>query len=128
MNEKKLNAIIANNIRSYLEDTRRTQQDLAEYMGVSQATVSNWCTGTKIPRMDKFDRICGFFGVTRNDMMTVGSPEEKRTKKFEEIVSQLPDELGTVMHKYQHLDQKGRELVGVLLDHEYERCKGDRHE
>lgn len=47
MNEKEINLIIANNITKYLELNNKTQLELAEYMQVSQATVSNWCKGLK---------------------------------------------------------------------------------
>ena len=63
MNEKNLNEYIANRIRYYLQQQNKSQQELAEYMEVSQATVSNWCNGIKIPRMNKIDKIVDFFGV-----------------------------------------------------------------
>lgn len=76
MTEKDLNMLIAKRIQHYMEAKNKTQADLAEFMGVSQATVSNWCNGVKMPRMDKIDRICEFFGVSRTDLMAE-KPEEK---------------------------------------------------
>lgn len=73
MGEKELNSIIANNISKYLEMQSKTQSDLAEYMGVSQATVSNWCKGIKMPRMTKIDMICDFFSIKRYDLMNSAS-------------------------------------------------------
>ena len=70
--EKKLNQIIADNISQLLQIRNRTQLELAEYLDVSQATVSNWCNGVKMPRMDKIDRICAFFDVSRSDIMSEG--------------------------------------------------------
>ena len=69
MSENELNMLIAARIQHYLEAKNKTQADLAEYMGVSQATVSNWCNGVKMPRMDKIDKICEFFGIERSDLM-----------------------------------------------------------
>ncbi len=69
MSEQELNKIIAKNISYYLESSGKTQLDLATYMGVSQASVSNWCKGIKIPRMDKIDKICSFFHILRSDLM-----------------------------------------------------------
>lgn len=69
MKEQDINKIIAENISFFLDINKKTQFDLAEYMGVSQATVSNWCKGVKLPRMDKIDRICDFFRVTRSELM-----------------------------------------------------------
>jgi transcriptional regulator with XRE-family HTH domain len=68
--EQKINQIIAENITKLLRLKNRTQLELAEYLGVTQATVSNWCTGVKMPRMDKIDKICEFFSVNRSELMT----------------------------------------------------------
>lgn len=69
MSEKELNLIIAKNISKYLEIQSKTQTDLAEYIGVSQATVSNWCKGIKMPRMSKIDMICKFFSIEHSELM-----------------------------------------------------------
>lgn len=69
-NEKNLNTIIASNITRLLNARNKTQLDLAEHLGVTQATVSNWCNGIKMPRMDKIDRICLFFDVPRSALMS----------------------------------------------------------
>lgn len=69
MPESEINRIIAKNINRFLNARDKTQVDLAEYMGVSQATVSNWCKGIKTPRMDKIDKICEFFNCKRSDLM-----------------------------------------------------------
>lgn len=69
MSEKEINDIISRNLSYYLDLRNKTQLDLAEHMGVSQATVSNWCTGVKMPRMKKIDAICEYLGVKRSDLM-----------------------------------------------------------
>lgn len=79
MSEQDINEIIANNISDLLDRSGKTQLDLAEFMNVSQATVSNWCKGAKLPRMDKIDRICEFFNVSRSDLMEDGSRTQNKT-------------------------------------------------
>lgn len=69
MSESEINRIIANNINKLLNKKNKSQVDLADYMNVSQATVSNWCKGLKTPRMDKIDKICVFFNCKRSDLM-----------------------------------------------------------
>lgn len=95
MNEKNLNEYIANRIRYYLQQQNKSQQELAEYMEVSQATVSNWCNGIKIPRMNKIDKIVDFFGVRRSDLMGLeDKPQsENHTRRIE-----LPDGLVIAAH------------------------------
>lgn len=69
MSDKAINDIIAFNLNRLLELNGKNQADLATYMEVSQATVSNWCKGIKSPRMDKLDRICVFLNCTRTDLL-----------------------------------------------------------
>lgn len=65
--------IIAMNIRQLLIDYKLTRADLAERLGVSTATVGYWCTGKKIPRMDKVDAMCDTFNVTRSQLLLPAS-------------------------------------------------------
>lgn len=69
MSEQELNNRIALRIQYYMDRQNKTQADLADFMGVTQATISNWCNGVKMPRMNKIDRICQFFGIKRSDLM-----------------------------------------------------------
>lgn len=69
MSEAEINKIISDNLNRLMEIRGTTQSELAEYMGVSQATISNWCKGVKMPRMDKIDKICDFFHINRSDLM-----------------------------------------------------------
>ncbi len=73
MTENTLNKIIAENISKQLEIHNKTQSDLAEHMNVSQATVSNWCKGIKVPRMSKIDMICDYFSISRSELMNTSS-------------------------------------------------------
>lgn len=50
-----------------LHDIR--QSDLVEYFGVSKSTVSAWCAGAKIPRMDKIEALSKYFGVKKSDLL-----------------------------------------------------------
>lgn len=67
--EEKVNSTVANNLRYYLDLNNMTQLELAKKMGVSTATTSNWCKGIKLPRMDKVDRICSIFNISRSDLI-----------------------------------------------------------
>lgn len=77
ISNSKISKTFAHNINTLLSKYDKTQAELATYMNVSQATVSNWCKALKMPRMDKIDRICDFFHCTRSDLI-----EEKMSKKI----------------------------------------------
>lgn len=55
--------IFAQNLVRLLEENKISQIDLANKMGVAPSSVSNWCTGEKMPRMDKVEWMAELFGV-----------------------------------------------------------------
>lgn len=61
--------IFASNLKKLLDDTGKSQLALAEYVGVSTATVSHWVSGKNTPLFDKIDLICDFFNVGRNQLL-----------------------------------------------------------
>lgn len=67
MSEKEFNEIFSRKLRFYLDMNDMSQRELAKYLGVSTAAVSQWCTGIKTPRMDKIDAMCELFGCKRAD-------------------------------------------------------------
>lgn len=78
MKEQEINNIIARNISDYMTRLDLYQQDVAEALNVSQATVSNWCKGIKMPRMDKIDKLCELFKCRRSDLFLDPEDSEKR--------------------------------------------------
>lgn len=95
MTEKELNKIIAANLVRLLDQRNRTQQELAEYVGVSQAAVSSWCSGQKTPRMNKIDKICEFLGVPRSVILTSDSAISTRhytNHETEQIAQSIYDD------------------------------------
>ena len=61
--------IFARNLSRLLEENRETQADLAEKMKVAPSSVSGWCTGAKMPRMDKVEWLASHFNVSRSDLI-----------------------------------------------------------
>ena len=61
--------IIAKNLRRLLIEKDKTQADLCHDLKLNKGTVSSWCNGTRIPRMDKIDMLCQYLDCTRSDLM-----------------------------------------------------------
>ena len=67
--EESIRSVICGNLNRLLHQRRMTQKELSEYMGVSASTVNDWVRGKKIPRMDKVDKLCSIFGVSREEIL-----------------------------------------------------------
>ena len=65
LNEKDFNAVFGHNLSELLSSHKMSQLELAQRLGVSAQSVSNWCKGKKTPRMPKVDMICDIFGLKR---------------------------------------------------------------
>ncbi len=127
MSDKAINDIIAFNLNRLLELNGKNQADLATYMEVSQATVSNWCKGIKSPRMDKLDRICVFLNCTRTDLLEdknntnsglSSSDRRDIAKNLDEMMKQL--ESGTdspLMYNGQELSETSKALLKNALEY-----------
>lgn len=109
--EKKIAAIIAANIQRYMDIHHFTRNELAKRIGVSVASVGFWCTGTKIPRMDKIDKMCRLFDCERSDLLL-----ELSVKADTPSPSTLTPHEQEHVWKYRAIDDDGRQLVDNLTD------------
>lgn len=69
MSEEEYKVVFSRNLRYYLALAGKSQADLCEYMKVSSATVSDWCNGKKLPRMDKIQTICNWLRIEKSDLL-----------------------------------------------------------
>lgn len=67
--------IFAKNLNRYMQINGKTQADLIKDLKYSSSTISNWCTGQKIPRMDKIEQLATYFGINKSDLI------ENKTEK-----------------------------------------------
>ena len=70
------NRIFARNLNSQLEDHRKSQADLAKQLNVSTAAVAYWCTGQKMPRMDKIQAIADWLHIKKSDLVDEHEAED----------------------------------------------------
>lgn len=68
-NKETVQEVFKNNLTRLLIEKRTTQKALADFMNVSTATISDWKKGKIVPRMDKVDKLCTYFHVTRSELL-----------------------------------------------------------
>ncbi|HAP3573560.1 TPA: helix-turn-helix transcriptional regulator [Enterococcus faecalis] len=64
-----------------------TQEDLANKLGFSKQTVSNWETGLKTPRMGAIQKIADLFNVSKS--FIIEGIDESKNSSIEKIYNQL---------------------------------------
>jgi transcriptional regulator with XRE-family HTH domain len=69
--------VFAKNLRTYMERAGKSQKDMADIVGVSTATYSDWINAKKYPRIDKIEIMADYFGILKSDLIEDKMTEEK---------------------------------------------------
>ena len=86
-----------------------TQMDIAETLGVSKQTVSDWVNGKKFPRVDKMQQLADLFGVLMSDLYSDKEPDA--WDRF--VLKQIPlsnDEV-VLLQGYRDLPDPGKQYM-----------------
>lgn len=75
-----MNRTFAKALNYYLSLKGKTQQDLINDLSYSSSTVSQWCNGKNIPRMDRISAIATYLGIDKTDLLK--DPEVFSKEKF----------------------------------------------
>ena len=66
MNQEKIGKFIAENRKA----KKLTQSELAEKLGVTDRTISNWENGKNMPDLSFFKPLCDILGISINELMS----------------------------------------------------------
>lgn len=69
MNTAEYGRIVAKNLKRLAFEKQKTQAEIARDLGINKSTLSGWMSGARVPKMDKIDMLCEYFGCTRTDIM-----------------------------------------------------------
>lgn len=76
MSEEDYKKIFSKNLNYFMELNDKTQIDIINDLGFNKSSVSTWCNGTRLPRMDKVDALARYFGVKRSDLIEDKTPNQ----------------------------------------------------
>lgn len=85
--------IFAKNLKHYMVASGKNQMDLMRDLGLSSSTVSNWCTGSKLPRMDKVQMLADYFHILKSDLLEEKSPADNNTYYLNPETSKIAQEI-----------------------------------
>ena len=87
-----MSTTFAKALNYYLNRNGKTQQDLINDLHYSSSTVSQWCNGKNVPRMDRIKAVATYLGIEKTDLLR--DPEVFSKEKFTanpELISELLD-------------------------------------
>lgn len=70
--------IFSRNLRKYMALHDKTRKEVAEALGFSYFTFTDWVKGKKYPRMDKVEKLANYFGILKSDLI-----EDKPVQHFD---------------------------------------------
>ena len=103
--------IVASNLSRLMSEQDKNQTDLMRDLNLSSATVSSWCTGKKMPRMDKVQILADYFQVEPSDII-----EEKSYSLPDPASSPIPPAEMAHLEKYRALDAEDQDTVDGLTE------------
>ncbi|EIQ0607836.1 helix-turn-helix transcriptional regulator [Staphylococcus pseudintermedius] len=66
MEENQVRKNLSDNLKRLMKEHNVDQKELAEAIGVSQPTISNWLKQTKYPRIKKIQQLADYFNVPKS--------------------------------------------------------------
>lgn len=81
--------VFAKNLRMYMDKKGKTQKELAEIVGVSAPTMSDWLKAKKYPRIDRIETMADYFGILKSDLIEDKTEEAWKKQHTNDVVSDL---------------------------------------
>lgn len=103
--------IFVKNLRYLMEKKGITQADICRDLNVSSATVSDWFTGKKYPRVDAMQRLADLFGVRFSTLTTENGLQDYEDQQRLEALHQNP-RLGLL---FDHTRKMKKEDVDFMI-------------
>lgn len=94
-------AIMAKNIRYYMDLNNKTRNDMCEALGVKYTTFTDWVKGNSYPRIDKIELMANYFGIEKSDLVEEYGPDQYKRRVEER----------EVLAYYNQLNKRGKNKV-----------------
>ena len=85
--------LVATNLKRLAYESDKTPSEIAHDLNMNKSTLSSWMNGHRVPKMDKIDMLCKYFGCTREDIMEPYDPNRKKAYYFDKETGDKAQEL-----------------------------------
>ena len=117
MNNRK---VFASNLKYYMDLNGKSRKEVAEAIGVSYFTFTDWVNGKKFPRMDKVEKLAKYFAIKISDLIE----EKSITEKIEESPVEMAElhfemimdeDIAEIFEDFKKLDAKQKKIIKNLI-------------
>lgn len=81
--------VMAKNLQYYMNKTGKSQKELAEIVGVSTSTFSDWIKAKKYPRIDKIELLAAYFKILKSDLIEEKTEEHREMQKKNDTMTDI---------------------------------------
>lgn len=104
--------IFACNLNYYMNENNKSRKEVADAIGVSYFTYTDWVKGKKYPRMDKVEKLAKYFGIKISDLVEKRTMDSKPVELATLHAEMLQDEDMVKIYTYmKNLSTKKRAIV-----------------
>ncbi|MBO5143570.1 MAG: LexA family transcriptional regulator [Clostridia bacterium] len=81
--KNKYKKIFSNRLNYFMDVRGKTQTDIINDLGINKSSISTWCNGTRLPRMNVVEMLAKYLGVHVSDLINEGD-----TPTFQHIATE----------------------------------------
>ena len=91
--ENNIRAVLQRNLNIYIKNSRLSQKEIAEKLGVSRAAITNWLNGSNSPNMEVLANLCTILNVPMSKMLS--DETVKLTEKEKRLLDNIKQQSET---------------------------------
>ena len=69
MNDQERAKVFAKNLRHYIEESGKSQKEVAKALGFNPTTFNTWCMGKILPSLGKVQIIADYFNIGKSNLL-----------------------------------------------------------
>lgn len=110
--------VLAKNLKRFIGKSGKDRSQIAEDLGLSYSTLTDWINGKKYPRINSVEKLADYFGVSKSDLIEDFEEIKKDNDRLATIIVKLRlnKELLDVVERLIYLDKAKLESLRRLLD------------
>lgn len=110
--------ILSRNLKMYISKSGKDRSIIAEELGISYSTLTDWVNGKKYPRINSIEKLADYFCVSKSDLIEDFEAIKKDNDRLVAVIAKLRTnkELLDVVEKLSYLDKNKLESLGRFID------------